>query len=50
MGALLIVGAAVWGSIGGKSLTPEKIDDQFSRFKGACPEFLGQLQSWSAYS
>jgi hypothetical protein len=47
-GLVLVLAGATWGTIGGRSLAPVRIDDDYARFRGACPAFLAQLPSWSA--
>jgi hypothetical protein len=48
-GLAMVLGGAIWGSVGARGLTPKRIDEQFARFSGACPELLQQLPSWSAF-
>jgi hypothetical protein len=47
-GLVLVLAGATWGTMGGRSLAPVRIDDDYARFRGACPAYLAQLPSWSA--
>ena len=42
-GALLLIGAGVWGIIGPAILTPKRIDNNFMWLRGACVPFLDTL-------
>jgi hypothetical protein len=47
-GLAMVLGGAIWGTIGGRSLSPVRIDDNFARFRGADPDYLAMLPTWSA--
>jgi hypothetical protein len=47
-GLALILAGATWGTLGGRSLVPVRIDDRYARFRAACPEYLAQLPAWDA--
>ena len=46
-GLILIVTAAVMGTLGSVGLRPERIDDQFVRLKGASSDFLSALPNFN---
>jgi len=47
-GLLLLLGGAVWGTIGTRLLSVQGIDDHFVRLKGAHPGYLSALPAWGA--
>jgi hypothetical protein len=49
LGILLIIGAAIYGAFGARTVYASKIDERFAWIKGVNSEYLAQFPQWPHY-